>query len=629
MNKTKRFLCLLAALATLTPTALGLTGCGLSGFRNDSDYEDDQDDNGDKNTINGIFDGGKVEISNGVVVSKVETIDGELIITYTDGTRVNLGAFGGGVQEAQGLVYYPLSDGSYGVKMGSSLYMDAITIPDTYNGAPVTQILPDGFAGAYNLRSIDIPNSVQVIGENAFSGCHNLSSITMPSNLTRIESYAFYDCGSLYDVYVSNVEGWLNTWIEDEWASPSANTGATVHLMNSYGEEIVDLQIPSTLSTVSPYALAGCRNLTFVSIPDSVSYIADGAFMNCSNLSSIQLPAKLMEIGARAFAGCSCLMEMTLPDSLENVGFGIFSGCTALESLSLPFLGNYRNGTDNSYLGYTFGAPDCYDNESFVPSSLRNVSITNCTEIGYKAFEDCYNLTSITISHNVSFIADEAFRGCSGLSSITIPSGVTTIGQYAFADCSGLTEVTVPDNVEFLGCGVFSSCYNLHTITLPFVGDSRDGYNYTNFGYIFGTTSSYDNGSYIPSSLQTVVLTNQSFVPDEAFRGCSYLQTVTLPDFVTSIGSRAFLECGNLSAMTIPDGVESIGSATFQNCQALQYVTVPTSVISIDEYAFAYCYGLSDIYYAGSEYDWENNIYKGTDWNWDTSGYSISYNYVP
>lgn len=68
--------------------------------------------------------------------------------------------------------------------------------------------------------------------------------------------------------------------------------------------------------------------------------------------------------------------------------------------------------------------------------------------IGKKAFEDCYNLTSITIPSSVTNIGEMAFRYCSNLTSITIPRSVTSIEDWAFLGCESLTSITLPKHIK-------------------------------------------------------------------------------------------------------------------------------------------------------------------------------------
>ena len=89
-----------------------------------------------------------------------------------------------------------------------------------------------------------------------------------------------------------------------------------------------------------------------------------------------------------------------------------------------------------------------------------------------------------------------------------------------------------------------------------------------------------------------VPVTNVDF---QAFRGCSKLTNVTIPEGVTSIGKNAFKGCSALTSVIIPEGVTSIGEGTFDVCSGLKSITIPESVTSIGEWAFGECSGLTSI----------------------------------
>ena len=73
----------------------------------------------------------------------------------------------------------------------------------------------------------------------------------------------------------------------------------------------------------------------------------------------------------------------------------------------------------------------------------------------------------------------------------------------------------------------------------------------------------------------------------EAFKDCSNLTSVTIPESVTTIGNYAFSECSSLTSVTIPEGVTSIGNYAFSECSSLTSVTIPSSVTSIGNNAFS------------------------------------------
>lgn len=80
-----------------------------------------------------------------------------------------------------------------------------------------------------------------------------------------------------------------------------------------------------------------------------------------------------------------------------------------------------------------------------------------------------------------------------------------------------------------------------------------------------------------------------------AFRECSSLTSVTIPDSVTSIGNEAFYRCSSLTSITIPDSVTSIGKYAFSGCSGLTSITIPNSVTSIGDSAFSGCRGLTSV----------------------------------
>lgn len=98
---------------------------------------------------------------------------------------------------------------------------------------------------------------------------------------------------------------------------------------------------------------------------------------------------------------------------------------------------------------------------------------------------------------------------------------------------------------------------------------------------------------------KTVVDSNMSYrvtsIGDSAFKGCSSLSTISIPNSVTSIEHAAFKGCSSLTAISIPEGVKSIRENTFYGCSSLVTITIPNSVTSIGDSAFEDCSSLMDI----------------------------------
>ena len=94
------------------------------------------------------------------------------------------------------------------------------------------------------------------------------------------------------------------------------------------------------------------------------------------------------------------------------------------------------------------------------------INISNDIVFGASVFSGCTNLTSVTISDNVTNIGNGAFANCSSLTSINIPDSVTTINAGTFTSCSGLTSIVIPDSVTNIGGGAFYRCSNLVSVTV-------------------------------------------------------------------------------------------------------------------------------------------------------------------
>lgn len=141
-------------------------------------------------------------------IAKTELVNGELIITYTDGTKENLGSVTSTENTADKyLVYKILTDDSVSVSLKSEYIGDLegkITIPSEHNGRKVTVI--KGFTGC-QLSEIELPNTLKIIGPDTFSGCTNLKSITIPKNVDKIQGSAFLNSG-LQTAKFENPSNW-------------------------------------------------------------------------------------------------------------------------------------------------------------------------------------------------------------------------------------------------------------------------------------------------------------------------------------------------------------------------------------------------------------------------------------
>ena len=102
---------------------------------------------------------------------------------------------------------------------------------------------------------------------------------------------------------------------------------------------------------------------------------------------------------------------------------------------------------------------------------------------------------------------------------------------------------------------------------------------------------------------------NVTSIEDSLFEDCSSLESITIPDNVISIGERAFYRCSSLTSVTIPDQVTYVGWGGFVNCSKLNSITIGKDVNYIDDYAFYWCPSLTSVYYKGDVPEVGTNLY--------------------
>ena len=261
------------------------------------------------------------------------------------------------------------------------------------------------------------------------------------------------------------------------------------------------------------------------------------------------------------------------------------------------------------------------------------------TGIGNAAFYGCSGLTSVTMGSNVTSIGESAFCGCTGLTGIVLPGSVTSIGEYAFSNCESLTAIEIPEGVTTLGNSAFFGCDNLKEVR----------YNARAAANLTGLSGAFRSAGASVGGVKVIFGESVEKIPSNLFCNCESLTSVTIGSNVTSIGDNAFLDCkglveinynaraaectedsfdsGDGLKVTFGDSVERIPDYIFQDCPGLTSVTIGSSVTTIGHYAFnrctgltsikipesmtdigymafSGCTGLADVYYGGSERQW-------------------------
>ncbi len=302
------------------------------------------------------------------------------------------------------------------------------------------------------------------------------------------------------------------------------------------------------------------------------------------------------------------------------------------ETVTLP---DYDNGGYINYRveGISFGA--FMQERNIVKVVLPN----SIKEIGYRAFRECEKLKEINLPEGITTIGYSCFDGCDSLENIYLPETITHIGHSVFYNTNSLKNMTIAitdfaqidpealfstgvENIiltetvvnlasnlqvtdgDLLG-GVLDSP-NIKNVTVyednPYY-ISEDGvlFNKDKTELIYYPTKKTDRSYSIPDSVERIC--------SEAFRGHTYLFD----------GNYVEVYNENLEYIELPDNLKFIEQKAFYKCKNLKNISViPNSIKEIYSQAF-YTHSLTDVYYDGTEEEWNNIIISD---GWNTSPFS-------
>ncbi len=475
----------------------------------------------------------------------------------------------------------------------------------------VTAIGYAAFSGSRDLKRVSMPKNLTIIGGAAFDGCQKLEKVVIPDSVTGIGWSAFEKCDSLTEIRIPAGVTYIGNWAFDDCNSllsievaadnPSYCSVDGV-LYNKDKTELIqvpgaktELQLPEGMTSLEGYGLfSNCDALTCVRIPETLTDIEDGVFDRCKSLAALDVasnnPKYTSEDGILFSKDKTTLLRcpaakstVSIPHSTTTIGSSAFSNCTLLKQVTIP---------------------------------------NRVTSIEPDAFDGCA-LTSVTIPGSVKSIGDSAFHNCDRLETVVLENGVEIIGQWAFRDCDRLTEFSLPDTISEVGRYAFGENKRLLSIDVSS--------NNAKFSSIDGVLYNKDQTTVVqcPGAKREVILPETvTTIGCYAFRDCDQMRTVTIPNGVETIEAWAFYDCDNLTSIVLPNSVKNVGSGAFScclslrsatvsnqmtkigfkvfdGCSAMKRVTIPSSVSVVGDLAFDYCISLTDVYYTGSETEWE------------------------
>lgn len=243
------------------------------------------------------------------------------------------------------------------------------------------------------IKSVELPDDMEVIPEDLFSCCYQLESVKLPSKLKVIGGGAFYEC-----IRLKSVTGGDNVEKIEEYAFKKCKN--------------MEYSIPKCVTYIGTEAFYGCKKIKEV-VLDKVTYIGSGAFNNCRGMKKIVLQGKFEKIPAYMCNHCTRLKTIKLPNTIKEIGQSAFEYCKRL------------------------------------------VSFKGCSKvkkIRQFAFNGCEKL-KMKIPNSVTYFGRYCFCVCSKLN-VKIPKKTTYIGEEAFF-YTNWKKIVLPKTVKFVGESAF------------------------------------------------------------------------------------------------------------------------------------------------------------------------------
>ena len=227
---------------------------------------------------------------------------------------------------------------------------------DGYLVSGVSDNLLADTEGVLSLPSQVREKPVLGVADRAFEGCEALTWIALPTTAKTVGAYAFSGCSAL-----SSFLGSL-----------------------------------SELESIGAYAFENCTSLNTVSGLDALKSIGEGAFWGCTSLTRLYLPDGVTTVEKWLCAGCTALTSVTLSQAVTTIKMGAFDGCSSLENFTLPS-GVSRIPAEMM--------KDCVKLRKLI------ISGNSLTYIDFGAFENCYNLVSISFYNGTAASWYSIYKG--------------------------------------------------------------------------------------------------------------------------------------------------------------------------------------------------------------------------
>lgn len=543
--------------------------------------------------------------------------------------------------------YYYASPGKK-TPSAKSLYTGNFIVPEkvTFKGRTlsVIRIGDCAFYGS-DISSIKIAQTIQKIGVHAFSGCNNLSSVES-SNVTMLGPYAFSNCSHLskvsfpkvtncgsYDGYVFYNDLQLTTLDLPSATFIGKGTFSGCDIANLAIEKVENLydayegylgkviRIPSSCKSFScDYGLGGNHNGEELIIEDSDEplgiggNIRNGDYVDYDKFKKIYIgrnidkeswpvtcnlcrytgSLKEIEFGNTVtyfgnFVRSSEFVETLILGEKLNLREISFAGFKNLKKVIVKSATPIVIGTFEGYYGFT--NTQYLNCNVYVPRG--SLSAYQSAE-GWKNFWNIeeYDYTDTTTplqSYTLTYIVDgETYKTYKIQQGTTItPEAAPLKDGYTFSGWSGIPTTMPAKDVTVTGTFTANSVEYVDKASVEIDGIFYRLSAKSRSAEVIAGTTKYTGTVNIPATVQlNGAPYSVTSIGTIAFKDCSALTSVKIPEGITSIGIGAFQSCTSLSSVSLPNSITEIGNSVFWGCKGLESINIPSSVTTIGEFAF-------------------------------------------
>ena len=322
--------------------------------------------------------------------------------------------------------------------IGNSAFEGCTSLKEVVLSKDVYKLDKKAFAGCISLEKINLNDLMaDAIGDYAFNGCKNLISIDLPLSINNLGNGAFM------------------------------NTGLTELVIPDRKDNVV-------LLTIGESAFCGCEGIKKLTINDTRVMLDSKSFINCKALEEITMPITTY-YGQAVFEGCENVKKLIFTNtpprdenSAYNTLWGGYSDCTLVyserdyhhmagmfdgaEDIEVVLTDNVKNIGYQALEGFSQMTKLTLSDKNY--STPLNDTTSGSFELSPFALKDCTGLTRIDFpeskykSVGIS-IGGGAFWGCTSLSTVTFPSNTNWVYMFglAFRDCTSLTTISFPEKV--------------------------------------------------------------------------------------------------------------------------------------------------------------------------------------